>query len=155
MPAEEWRQFLDTKYEVSSAGRVRRQGRNPLKPVIHTNGYLKVKLGLAGEHYVHRMVCRTFFGEPPEPDCHADHINSQRADNRLENLRWLSPADNRALRSFRRGTAHGNSKLTDAAAREIKQSAATNVELAKRFGVARRTVADVRNGKTWSHINAA
>lgn len=42
---------------------------------------------------VHRLVWMTFNGKIPE-DMEIDHINSNKMDNRIENLQLLSPSDN-------------------------------------------------------------
>ena len=51
------------------------------------------------------MICRAFNGNPQNGN-HVDHINGDRADNRPENLRWVSHSQN--LRGHRK--THGRSK---------------------------------------------
>lgn len=41
-----------------------------------------------------RIVCWLAHGEPPTPQHQADHINRVRNDDRPENLRWATPAEN-------------------------------------------------------------
>lgn len=51
-----------------------------------------------GEHvriYLHRLLAREFIGDPPKPNWVVDHINGDGLDNRLANLRWLDPFENR------------------------------------------------------------
>ncbi|WIC90180.1 HNH endonuclease [Arthrobacter phage VroomVroom] len=57
---------------------------------------------------VHRLVLETFVG--PGDGYEADHVNGDRLDNRLENLRWLTPEDNRLFARLRReaSTESGN-----------------------------------------------
>jgi len=50
------------------------------------------------------------------------------------------------------GEAHGESKLTDAAVREIRASSLTGRALAAKFGVSESAVSLVRRGKSWSHV---
>lgn len=45
--------------------------------------------------YVHRLVWETFFGEIPQ-GWEVDHINGDIADNRTENLRCVTPKQNRS-----------------------------------------------------------
>lgn len=145
MPAEEWRPVEGYPYEVSSEGRVRRKGRQVLKPRPNSNGYLRVSLGAGCDAYIHRLVCRAFNGEPTEARDHADHINHDRTDNRAANLRWMSPSENRESRNF---------KLTEDTVRLVRNSPLSDVQLAKQLGVKSRTIRDARNRKSWSHVDA-
>jgi len=54
-----------------------------------SNGYMF----LAGEA-VHRIVCTAFHGEPSSDRHVVDHIDTNRANNRPENLRWVSRLEN-------------------------------------------------------------
>lgn len=49
-----------------------------------------------GHHYsVHRLVAEAFIYNPdPENKRFVDHINRDRLDNRVENLRWVSAEEN-------------------------------------------------------------
>lgn len=59
------------------------------KPMLGdvTDGYIKVSLTNGKREYVHRLVLLTFVGPCPE-GLQACHKNSNRADNRLDNLTW-------------------------------------------------------------------
>ena len=48
---------------------------------------------LGGER-VHRIVCVAFHGEPPTDRHVVDHIDTNRANNRPENLRWVTRLEN-------------------------------------------------------------
>lgn len=80
-----------------------------------------------------------------------DHINGCRADNRAENLRWISGQENKALRDFARGERNGSARLTATQVAEIRELLPehSNTEIGRQFGVSRRTIADIRNGVTW------
>lgn len=48
---------------------------------------------LSGER-VHRIVCTAYHGEPPTAQHVVDHIDTNRANNRSENLRWVTRLEN-------------------------------------------------------------
>lgn len=155
---EKWRLIEGYEYEVSDQGNVRRVGSRSLKPRVHSNGYHRVSL--RGETntdaYVHRLVCAAFLGAATD-GAHADHINGDRRDNRLVNLRWLSPEANRAARNFARGARSNKSALTESDIRAIRSAPHSrwfDGRMAKILGVSRETVRDIRNHKAWSHVDA-
>lgn len=97
------------QYEVSDSGQVRsktrtiqcsnrvtvRQGK-VLKPNRDSRNYLQVCLCDHTKRktaLVHRLVLEAFVGPAPEGK-EACHINGDRQDNRLENLRWGTRSEN-------------------------------------------------------------
>ena len=85
---ETWKYLCEgSPYEVSDLGRVRKNGK--LKKCSKcTGGYPMTKIhGI--KKTVHSLVLSTFTPNPmPWFFDRTDHINRDRADNRLENLRW-------------------------------------------------------------------
>lgn len=83
---EHWQQIHNIW--VSSDGRVSEgtHGRS-FVPNALSNGYRIVKRN--GKQYaVHRLVAEAFLGPPPSESSTVDHINQDKLDNRLSNLRW-------------------------------------------------------------------
>ena len=87
-------------YAVDQTGVVyslnyRRTGKvHPLSSPVDTHGYKKVVLSKDKKKktfYVHRLVAETFL-EKTAP--RVDHINGNKEDNRVENLRWVTNSVN-------------------------------------------------------------
>lgn len=99
--------FAD-KYEVSSTGNIRNclTGKI-LSPNWTQKGYRQVFLfpggGPSKVFRVHRLVLETFVGPPP-PGCEADHIDRDRSNNALSNLRWVTKSENNKNRRDSRPT---------------------------------------------------
>lgn len=56
------------------------------------NGYMYIS-----QARIHRIVATAFHGEPPTPELVVDHIDTNRRNNRPENLRWLTRLGNALL----------------------------------------------------------
>lgn len=98
-------------YQISSLGRVKSlerwiktgRGGNQLRggiilnPKINTAGYYEVGLRKTGKKRkfirVHQLVAIHFIPNPENKPC-IDHINRNRTDNRVENLRWCTYKEN-------------------------------------------------------------
>lgn len=90
-------------YSVSNLGSVmnNKSGRI-LNPALDTHGYKKITIGSAAFRVskgVHKMVGELFLENPNNYEV-LDHINRNRQDNRVENLRWVSRSTNCANREF-------------------------------------------------------
>jgi hypothetical protein len=60
---------------------------------LKSHGYRYISIKNT-RHAEHRLVWLYVYGSLPGPGLHVDHINGQRDDNRLKNLRVLPRADN-------------------------------------------------------------
>lgn len=124
-------------YSVSDTGLVKntRTGRL-LKPHISKDGYYTVGLfkHCKGKTYkIHRLIALAFI---PNPDnlYAVDHINANKLDNRIENLRWLSLADNN---------------------RAYRKEQLSEEEREKRNNVARKKVVCIETGKKYRSLSKA
>lgn len=109
---------------------------------------------------VHRISYRIHRGSIPDgmvichkcdnPSCvNPDHlfVGSQ-ADN-IADMHNKGRTRKRGLK----GESHANSKLTEDAVRSIRVSAESATALSRKYNVSRAVIHDVRERKTWKHIN--
>jgi hypothetical protein len=82
-------------YQVSNTGRIRSllfNKQKTLKGSMNSEGYLTVRLK-GKTYHIHRIVAETFIPNPDnKPE--VDHINTDRCDNDVNNLRWVTRKEN-------------------------------------------------------------
>ncbi len=92
--------YKNEKYSVRDNGAVFRHPKNPSKPRSldnywtfgiknATNGYM-----MHGNHRIHIIVASAFHGVYDSKIYVVDHIDTNRCNNRTENLRWLTRLEN-------------------------------------------------------------
>lgn len=84
-------------YKVSSFGRVFSVKNNKiLKPRAVGKGYLKValcKTGYCKQVKIHRLVATEFIPNPENKPC-IDHVDNNKKNNNVNNLRWVTHQEN-------------------------------------------------------------
>jgi hypothetical protein len=100
-PYEEWRPVdgFDGRYQVSDLGRVRSCAKTAdwvlLRQIKKRTGYMCVNLYHGGKMktmLVHRLVAHAFIGHPA--DMQVNHKDENKENNRLDNLEYVTPAEN-------------------------------------------------------------
>ena len=133
---------------VTRDGRVfsNRQGRfKEKKQRPHWKGYLQVHIGRLHAQrsiYVHRLVLQAFDGDRPGMVCM--HLNNDRRDNRIENLRWGTPKEN-SEQMVRENRQHKPSRPWIVI--EARNSKLSNAELARKHGVDPSYISHIRAGR--------
>lgn len=99
---EEWKEYPpNTDYLVSTTGRVQgwyknKSRRRELKPDMGNAGYYSCHILIDGRRVnkpVHRIVAETFLPNPEGlPD--VDHIDGNKTNNNVDNLRWMTHSEN-------------------------------------------------------------
>jgi len=100
MEKEIWKEIkgYEGQYEVSNLGQVKSYMVDDLdgkihKPKINKQGYTCHMFWDNKQYTLHSLVLNTFVGNP-DGYKQIDHINNNKADNRLENLQWIVAKDN-------------------------------------------------------------
>lgn len=140
-------------YQVSNFGNVR-SPRKTLKPTPNHKGYLRVSVG-GKLHTVHSLVMLAFVGKRPE-GYHIEHIDHDKNNNRVENLRYCTPKENMARqvddKRVRLGKYHQNNKISLEDATYIKYSKESNSVLGRKFGISKETARQIKVGERWKYI---
>ena len=70
-----------------------------------TDGYPRVHLENHQLYSKHRLICEQFLPNPENLPC-IDHINRDRSDYHIENLRWVTESENSKNRTSHRGVIY-------------------------------------------------
>ena len=89
---EMWKQIPDLPgYSVSNEGRVRKDSTGKIMVLSKNGGYCRITIS----KHVHRLVADAFLEKPSDDaKCWVDHIDGNRSNNNVENLRWVTPSEN-------------------------------------------------------------
>lgn len=175
---ERWRPVpgFEGLYEISDRGRLKSLSRRIrfvstrgteawrvtrekiLRPLVLRHGYIVYHLRDGEERHVrtgHELVLAAFVG--PRPDGKETlHANGDRADNRLENLRYGTRLENRddsrRAGTLAKGERIAQAKLTADQVLAIRAARGTHEKIAAVFGVSRRQVGRIRARELWRHV---
>lgn len=140
-----------------------------MKPAEDHKGYLRTMLKFDTGYRtikVHRVVAQAWI-DNPDGLPQVNHLNGIKADNRVDNLQWVSGSSNMkhavleglvsvpVYREGIPGSRNGFSKLTEDAVREIRAKFRprmyTRAMLAKEYGVSPSTIKDAIL-RRWRHV---
>lgn len=159
MPVVGW----ETHYAVSNLGRVMRTSpgkrTRPGKILVTTPnscGYPYVEIGRKG-YKVHALVAAAFIGPRPS-GMQINHKDGNKQNNRLENIEYCTQSEN-IRHSYRHGMhtpvggeKHGQAKLTALDVARIRTESGSSTALAKKYGVHRKTIMNVKTGGYWKSV---
>ena len=124
-------------------------------------GYLYFNLRQDGKtrpFALHRLVAEAFIRKLRSNEV-IDHINGDKLDNRVENLRIVTRSENTAsFHDRNRGRGKHGFALTEKDVSEIKDLLGggnfTQREIAEKFSVTQSTISAIKMGRIWKHLDS-
>jgi len=174
---EEWRDIPEFKgkYQASNKGRIRSLDREEkrlghiyrvkgrvMSQSVNPNGYRVARMSLNSvvrHKSVHRLIMLAFC-ENPDNKPSVNHINSDRQDNRLENLEWCTNQENsnhmkQSNRSLK-GHLNHQSKLDIYKILTIRTIGGHSLwpsrKIGSALGVSKTSVINVLKGASWANV---
>ena len=90
---EKWKWNKDYQIYVSNLGNFKNKSKKDISCLVNSNGYLKVTTS-QGLKFAHRVVLETFEPVKNSNLLTVDHINHNKRDNAVNNLEWVTRAEN-------------------------------------------------------------
>lgn len=151
------------QYAVTKDGRVWSYKRNAFMRQQDHKGYRRVGLRSPGHRklcLVHRLVAEAYI-ENVKGKAEVNHINSNRADNRVDNLEWVTRSENnqhawdKGAKQFKMtDNFRARRKLTDEQAKNLvtdyKSGQVSQAELGRKYGIKQHSVWNIIHGATYA-----
>lgn len=173
LPGERWlpAKGFSSNYYVSNMGRLLTTSHHGghhtavMKPALDGSGYYRTVMD-GKTVKVHRVAAQTWLQNPLNKP-QVNHINNIRTDNRIENLEWVTKAENLAhmIRQGRQNRNWGEKSashiLTSAQVREIRAyqqqhpemtKLDMSIELAKTYPLKSGSIRHILKGHTWKYL---
>lgn len=161
---------VDMPFLIGSYGNVINISANSRDKIIikiNKNGRRSVHIIYDGKEYytsLARCIALAFIPIPNNESAdkfEADHINGDRTDDRLENIQWLTPFENRKKEINEdgfifKGEDNGMSKITEDDAKLIIHeiiNGLTPMEISSKYNISRDIIIDIKRGRTWRHLS--
>jgi len=88
---EMWKPIKDLPgYSVSNKGRVKKDSTGQIMVLSKNGGYSRITI----TKHVHRLVAEAFIEKTGNDRSWVDHIDGNRSNNNIDNLRWVTPSEN-------------------------------------------------------------
>lgn len=174
---EQWKEVVfddkilnENTYKISNYGRIiiRKDSQEKLVRDSYINGYQTLPLkqkknGKSTSRYVHKLVAEHFL-EKKENDKYVIHINYDKLDNKVENLKWATKKEKEEHQfsnpefKIRRKGMRTYSKLTETKVKLIKRkihdpNRRTRMKMiAKQFGISEMQLYRIKSGENWGSV---
>jgi len=159
---EHWKSIKGfEKYEVSNHGRIKNVKRGTIRKArLNWNGYFDLRLYSEKSErsfLVHRLVAIAFIPNPHLKN-QVNHIDSNKQNNNVENLEWVTEQENTAHavknNLYPLGEDNANAKLKERDIISIRESVGlfSVRQLAEWHNVSVTTIERIRRRITWKHI---
>lgn len=150
VPVGGWSEY----YEINPRGMVRnKRNGKVLKSSPGKFGYHTITLKRSPYKLcvtVHSLVLKTFGGPPPSYKHETCHIDGNKSNNNISNLRWGTRKENHADK-IRHGTT--GRKFTPDQVSEIKDLLSKRLphyRIARKFNVSAQTITNIATGKSYA-----
>jgi hypothetical protein len=160
-------------YEISEKGAVRSyslrgcRAKSEEYPRIMKSfilsGYPAVSLCRNGKYKLllrHRLLLLSFVGPPPDKH-EAAHLDGDKMNCTLNNLRWVSHKENMSHKEVHgtsyRGSKHSRASITELCVKSIRErlNSGESIEsISDYYGVSKKTVYHIKCGLTWSWLKS-
>ena len=121
---------------------------------IEKSGYGRVCAGKK-PFFAHRVSYELKYGEIPQGMMALHHCDVRccvNPDHIFVGTQQDNMTDKVRKNRQAKGCRHGNAKLTEDQAREIKFSSEVSTKLAAKFGYSASMIREIKNGNLWKHL---
>lgn len=144
--------FQHENYEISQDGTIRRaMNQNVLKTQISESGYQVVTLWTKGQKKT-RRIAKLIWQSFNKCECteSIDHINQNKLDDRLDNLRCISIKDNCSNRTIYKENKYSLTEEVKVEILKKLQLGYTTYQIWKEYGLPTKYLSSVLKRGTWN-----
>lgn len=146
-------------YLISENGNIKNSKTNRfLHPVIDHNGYLQIKLydkdSKRKSYLIHRLVAMTFLKNENSSILTVDHIDGNKLNNNVDNLRWVTMLDNINLSKkslYKHSTKSTTLDLVNSVIKELENGTSIK-EICIKYECSKSFVCRIKQKKRWKNL---